>query len=301
MFKIEEIELKKIIILSFILFWGCHNKNSSLKEPRPIKRIALVIGNQDYIENALENPINDSNGVKEKLEYIGFDVTLKHNLTLKGFYETLESLKKKIEPNNTMLFFYFAGHGNTLVKNSKQEYLMMTDKDAKVLVSIYKIYEFLDEIKTRYNIVVIDACREFQANYTPINSKQNRAYIEASKNARGNARATVRDMVGKSVNEFVVHDDNCTGSFPKSTIISYASANIAKDWSRKDREHSPYSVSLIEHLADEEIPINELFRRVRNSVIKDTNRTQVSMERTNLEKNIWLVPKKAQVAFSPPI
>jgi len=293
--------VKKIIILPFLLFLGCQNKNSFLENKRPLKRIALVIGNQDYGENALENPINDANGVKDTLEYIGFDVTLKHNLTLKEFYETLKTFKKKIEPNNTMLFFYFAGHGNTLVKNSKQEYLMMTDKDAKVLVSIYKIYEFLDEMKARYNIVVIDACREFQANYIPSNSKQNRAYIEASKNARGNARATVRDMVGKSLNEFVIHDDNCLGTFPKSTIISYSSANIAKDWSRKDREHSPYSVSLIEHLDDEEIPINELFRRVRNSVIKDTNRTQVSMERTNLEKNIWLVPKKAQVAFSPPI
>ncbi len=293
--------MKKIIVLLFLLFLGCQHKTSSLDEQRPLKRIAFVIGNQEYGENALENPINDANGVKDTLEYIGFDVTLKHNLTLQGFYETLETLKKKIEPNNTMFFFYFAGHGNTLVKNSKQEYLMMTDKNAKVLVSMYNVYAFLDEIKARYNIVVIDACREFQSNYTPINSRQNRAYIEASKNARGNVRATVRDMIGKSVNEFVVHDDNCLGTFPKSTILSYSSANIAKDWTKRDREHSPYSVSLIEHLADEEIPINELFRRVRNSVIKDTNRTQVSMERSNLEKNIWLVPKKAHVAFSPPI
>jgi len=226
---------------------------------------------------------------------------LKHDLTLQEFYQTLSEFKKKIEPNNTMVFFYFAGHGNTLVKNSTQEYLMMTDNDAKVLVSMYKVYEFLDNIKARYNIIVIDACREFQATYIPINGEQNRAYIEASKNAKGNARATVSDMRGKPINEFVVHYDSCSSTFPKSTIISYSSANIAKDWSKRDREHSPYSASLIEHLDDEEIPINELFRRVRNSVIKDTNRTQISMERTSLEKNIWLVPKRAEVALAPPI
>ena len=291
---------KNIIFTIFLwLLLGCQSKNISL--PKNIKRVALVIGNQSYGENALENPINDANGVAKVLDDIGFDVTLKHDLTLRGFYQTLNMFKNKIEPNNTMVFFYFAGHGNVLVKNSNQEYLMMTDKDAKVLVSIYKIYEFLDDIKARYNIIVIDACREFQATYIPIDGNKNRAYIEASKNPKGNARSTVSDMRGKPINEFVVHDESFSSTFPHSTIISYSSANIAKDWSKKDREHSPYSISLIEHLDDEEIPINELFRRVRNSVIKDTNRTQVSMERTSLEKNIWLVPKRADVAVAPPI
>jgi uncharacterized caspase-like protein len=289
----------KLILIVTVLFLGCQSKSLSFNQK--IKRIALVIGNQGYGENSLENPINDANEVSETLKGIGFDVTLKHDLTLKEFYKTLDAFKREIEPENSMVFFYFAGHGNTLVKNSKQEYLMMTDKEAKVLVSIYKIYEFLDEIKSKYNIIVIDACREFQASYRPLNRKQNRAYIEASKHARGNARATISDMRGKNINEFVVHDDNFSGAFPASTIISYSSANIAKDWSQKDREHSPYSVALIEHLDDEEIPINELFRRVRNSLIKDTNRTQVSMERTSLEKNIWLVPKIADVAVAPPI
>jgi len=55
--------MKKIIILAFLLFWGCQNKNSFLENKRPLRRIALVIGNQDYGENALENPINDANGV----------------------------------------------------------------------------------------------------------------------------------------------------------------------------------------------------------------------------------------------
>jgi len=288
-----------IFITFLLLFLGCQPKNLAIN--KEVKRVALIIGNEAYGENALENPINDANGVATVLEEIGFDVTLKHNLTLETFYQTLSLFKKKIEPNNTMVFFYFAGHGNTLVKNSNEEYLMMTDKDAKVLVSIYKIYEFLDNLKGRYNIIVIDACREFHATYIPIDGKKNRAYIEASKSAKGNARSTVSDMRGKPINEFVVHDDSCISSFPKSTIISYSSANIAKDWSKKDREHSPYSISLIEHLDDEEIPINELFRRVRNSVIKDTNRTQVSMERTSLEKNIWLVPKRANVAVAPPI
>jgi hypothetical protein len=57
----------------------------------------------------------------------------------------------------------------------------------------------------------------------------------------------------------------------------------------------------MQHLDDEEVPIEEVFRRVRVSMLKETNRQQSNSEEMKLEKNIWLVPKKAQVALAPPI
>jgi hypothetical protein len=57
----------------------------------------------------------------------------------------------------------------------------------------------------------------------------------------------------------------------------------------------------MKHIKDEEIPIEEVFRRVRVSLLKETKRKQSNSEEMQLEKNIWLVPKKAKVAFSPPI
>jgi hypothetical protein len=76
---------------------------------------------------------------------------------------------------------------------------------------------------------------------------------------------------------------------------------IAQDWSIYDRNHSPYTRQLIKYLDDEEIPIDEVFRRVRVSLIRETNRTQINLEENSLEKNIWLVPKRGQISFAPPI
>lgn len=290
-----------MLLTVLLLFTGCNSK--SVTEKREVKRVALVIGNQDYGDNSLLNPIHDAIGIKETLERIGFDVTMRNDLTLSKFYKALDEFKKKIEPNNTVVFFYFAGHGNTFNKKSSEEYLMMTDRDEKVLVSIYRLYSFLEKAKARHNIVVIDACRDYQKSYTPTDEAKNQRYIRSARNYRGNFRGNY--TVGSKIEESepVIYDDNCSNRFPRSTIISYATMHnqLAKDWSIYDKNHSPYSRQLIKYLDNEEIPIEEVFRRVRTALINETNRTQINLEESSLEKNVWLVPKEGQVAFAPPI
>jgi len=282
----------------FILL-GCTKQ--PLLEGKSIKRVALVMGNQNYFKNELDNPINDAKGVAKTLEGIGFDVILEFDLTLKKLNEVLATLKSKIEVDNTMVFIYFAGHGNTLQKNSAEEYLMMTDKNKKVLVSLYKFYDFLKEAKTRYNIITIDACRDYQEHYIALNQEENE---NALANFRGNFKLrSIRHGKDIKEDEFVVLDNNYSYELPPSTIVSYATRHHqkAKDWSIYDKHHSPYSYALMKYLDDEEIPINEVFRRVRVSLLKETEREQNNLEELNLEKNIWLVPKKVNIAFAPPI
>jgi uncharacterized caspase-like protein len=290
-----------MLLSVLLLYMGCNSKVTTVD--KKIRRVALVIGNQDYADNSLLNPINDAIGVKETLERIGFDVTMRNNLTLSKFYKALDEFKKKIEPNNSVVFFYFAGHGNTFNKKSSEEYLMMTDRDETVLVSIYKLYEFLNDAKARYNIVVIDACRDYQNSYTPTDEAKNQRYIRSARNYRGNFRGNY--TIGRKIEEQepVIYDNNCSDVFPPSTIISYATMHnqLARDWSIYDEKHSPYSRQLIRYLDDEEIPIEEVFRRVRIGLIQETNRTQINLEENSLEKNVWLVPKEGQVAFAPPI
>jgi|GEM_PF-1419872 len=293
--------MKFILLLSVLFLFACQIKPQNREEN--IKRIALVIGNQNYKENPLKNPINDALGMKKVLEKIGFDVTLKKDITLSEFHKALKDIKGKIEPNKSIVFFYFAGHGNTLKHRSSEEFLLMTDREKKVLVSIYTLYDFLNKAEARYNIVVIDACRDYQKNYLPVDQKTNQDYIHIAKNYRGNFRANIRVGRGKLKNEFIIHDDNASDSFPKSTIISYATMHnqLAQDWSLEDREHSPYTRQLIKYIDDEEIPIEEVFRRIRIALIHETNRSQINLEESSLEKNIWLVPKQGKVAFAPPI
>ena len=288
-----------VLFLSVFIFLGCSSTKIS-----NLNRVALVIGNQDYGENSLKNSINDAIGIGETLEHMGFDVIIKTDVTLAKFYKSLEELREKIEPNNSIIFFYFAGHGNTLNQKSSEEYLMMTDKKQKVLLSIYRLYEFLDSVNARYNIVVIDACRDFQKYFLPIDSGENSLYVKNSRqNFRGNFRANISKARGSVRPKLVIHDDNCSDTFPRSTIVSYATRHnqMARDWSIYDKNHSPYTRLLIRYLDDEEIPIEEVFRRIRIDLIKETNRKQINLEENSLEKNVWLVPKKTEVSFAPPI
>ena len=294
----------KVMFFSIFILMGCSiQPNATSRIP---KRVALVIGNQHYVGNELENPINDAIGVDETLKKIGFDSTLVVDVTLHELNEALEHLKSKIEPNNTIVFIYFAGHGNSLHKNSSEQFLMMTDKEKPVLVSIFKFYDFLKSVKAKHSIIALDACRDFQKHYIALNGEENGKVL---KNFRGNfslkdfraGHIRYDDGIKKDVQ--VVLDNDYSYRLPKSTLVSYATERNqkAKDWSIYDVHHSPYSYGLIQHLDDEEIPIEEVFRRVRVSILNETNRQQSNSEEMKLEKNIWLVPKKAQVAFSPPI
>ena len=286
--------MKFFIFFYVFLILGCTSQ--LFVEEKPIKRVALVIGNEDYKNNRLDNPVNDAKGIANTLRGIGFDVNLTLNSTIEQLNQALAKIKTKIEPENTILLIYFAGHGNTLKKDSEEQYLMMTDKKETVLVSIYKLYAFLNDAKARHNIMIVDACRDYQGHYVPIGKEE--------KNYRGNFRTpNLRSTDGVKRKQPVRLDDKYSHKFPKSTIISYATDphQRAKDWSEYDKRHSPYSYALIKHLDDEEIPIGEVFRRVRESVLKETKRKQGNSEVTKLEKNIWLVPKRAEVAYTPPI
>ena len=289
--------MKTIMFLYVLFFMGCNGQ--IVFEEKKVKRIALVIGNQNYKDNVLKNPINDAIGIAKVLRSIGFEVILKLDLTLEKLNKTLLELKSKIEPNNSMIFIYFAGHGNTLDEDSSEEYLLMSDQKEKTLVSIYKFYAFLREAKARYNIICIDACRDYR-EYVGIEKKEK----EKRKNFRGNFQTrTMRYGKGVKKEEVAFLDNKYSYKMPRSTIVSYAAMHHqrANDLSKNDKTHSSYAYALMKFLDDKEIPIEEVFRRVRISQLQESNGTQSNLEETNLEKNIWLLPKKATVAFMPPI
>ena len=314
------------MFFSVLLLFGCtpQPNDSSVA----IKRVALVIGNQNYKDNRLENPIYDAKGVKEVLEKIGFEVILGLDLNHSQFNRALEELKSKIEPHKTLVFIYFAGHGNTLQSNSSEQFLMMTDPQKPVLVSIFKLYSLLEEAEGRYNIVAIDACRDYQKHYIAVSDRGNKTTLDILPNSsevlalasqKGGAKAPlprnyrgnfkfktrqVRFSEGVTTDIEVIRDDkNYFENLPKSTIISFATQRnqTAKDWSIYDSKHSPYSYALIKHLDDEEIPIEELFKRMQREINIETDGKQVNTSESTLFKNIWLVPKRAEIAVAPPL
>ena len=73
-------------------------------------RIALVVGNADYLTAPLKNPQNDARDIAEKLNQVGFDVVLRENLKIRDIGGALREFRARLSPGDEALFFY-AGHG----------------------------------------------------------------------------------------------------------------------------------------------------------------------------------------------
>src|SRR5246127_5560784 len=130
------------------------------------KRVALVIGNNDY-KNVpkLQKAVNDARVMGDTLKQLGFSVMLAENQTRQAFSESLLAFDRAVEAGGTAFFFY-AGHGFEIFG---QNYLLPTDvpaategqeelvRDASVLAD--RIVERLHKRKVRTSIFVFDACR----------------------------------------------------------------------------------------------------------------------------------------------
>ncbi len=130
------------------------------------KRVALVIGNNDY-KNVpkLQKALNDARTMGDTLKQLGFSVMVAENQSRRAFSETLLAFDKAVEPGDTAFFFY-AGHGFEI---AGQNFLLPTDvpaategqeelvRDASILAD--RIIERLQNKKARTSILVFDACR----------------------------------------------------------------------------------------------------------------------------------------------
>src|ERR1700758_1011625 len=133
---------------------------------RAEKRVALVIGNNDY-KNVpkLQKAVNDARTMGDTLKQLGFDVMVAENQNRQQFSQSLLAFDNAVGPDDTAFFFY-AGHGFEI---AGQNYLLPTDvpaasegqeelvRDASVLAD--RIVERLQNRKVRPSILVFDACR----------------------------------------------------------------------------------------------------------------------------------------------
>lgn len=276
----------KIIIVIFIFLLGCSN-NIPIKNPE--KRVALVIGNQNYPTKRLKNPIKDAKEITKVLRKLNFEVIYLTDVSQKKFDLALKKFKSKID-KNTLTFFYFSGHGNTLQKNSNEVFLSMVEQKRDVLVSIYKLYEVLNKAEARNNIISIDACQDYQANKNDKNSK-GILYRTGYRPGSFNRKKILKRVV----------DDKYSSTKPSSILISYSTEpnERAKDSGVNNPLMSPYAYYLVKYIDDEEIPITEVFRRVRNDMSEESKGKQRNLETHLLKDNIYLQPKKAMPSPAP--
>jgi hypothetical protein len=159
-------EMKKLRILAAISLLASAMSMTVSKPAHAEKRVALVIGNNDYRNvPALRKAVNDARVMGDTLKQLGFNVLFAENQTRKAFSETMLAFDQMIAPGDTA-FFFFAGHGFEV---ASQNYLLPTDIAAVTegqeelirdgAFAAERVISRFQARGARTSIFVFDACR----------------------------------------------------------------------------------------------------------------------------------------------
>jgi hypothetical protein len=230
-----------------------------ISQPAPVKlnrqeqkRLALVIGNGNYMNSVLANPANDARSVKDVLLQFGFDVLEYEDLNQGRMKLAMDQFGEKLKQYDVGLFFY-AGHG---IQSKGYNYLIPVDADLKSeaqveydCVQADRILALMESSGTKINIIILDACRNnpFERSWTRASSGKGLAFMNA----------------------------------PKGSLIAYATApgSTASDGSGNN---GLYTSAILESIRIPDINILQLFQNVRNIVSEKSGGQQVPWESTSL-------------------
>jgi len=228
------------------------------------RRIALVIGNGTYRSGPLANPVNDARAVANSLKTLGFEVMLKENVDLPGMVDAMRAFYLRAKDFDVRLFYY-AGHGvqvkgrNYLVPVNVQT--LNEDEVGSKTLDASELLERLSTVRPGFNMVILDACRSNPFLGATIMTADGRA-------------VRVRGPAGRP---------GLAAAEPaQGTVIAYSTApgQVAVDGGQAG--NGLYTRHLLSNMMIPGLPIEQLFKRVRNAVARDTKGDQVPWESSSM-------------------
>ncbi|PKN07719.1 MAG: hypothetical protein CVU73_09865 [Deltaproteobacteria bacterium HGW-Deltaproteobacteria-8] len=243
-----------------------------VSQARAERRIALVIGNAAYPNAPLKNPVNDARDMAAALRGLGFEVIARENASLAQMEGAVKEFWDRLKRGGAGLF-YFAGHG---LQVNGRNYLVPVDaklsaeQDAKYkCMDAGLVLGRMENAGNELNIVILDACR---------NNPFARSWRSAD--------------VGLAKMDA-----------PKGSIIAYATApdSVAADGAGKN---GLYTEKLLRAMRVPGQPVEQMFKRVRDEVMRATKDKQVPWESTSLRGDFYFSPGAGApalaVAAAPP-
>jgi hypothetical protein len=222
------------------------------------KLSALVVGISTYPDGAaLKNPVNDADDVTEALKELGFNVVQVSNASSEDIDRGLEVFKDSLNSSDVGLF-YFAGHGMQI---KGENYLNTVDSSFIDEISakhssfpLNQIIDTMDSCSNSTNIIILDACR-------------NNPFVRAWN--RGSEQSGLASVYT-----------------PRGTFMAFATSpgEIAKDGAGRN---GSFTDSLLTHINTQDVPIEDLFKRVRNTLSARTSGAQTSWEHTSLSGDFF--------------
>ncbi|UQR61936.1 caspase family protein [Bradyrhizobium sp. C-145] len=236
-------------------------------------RLALVIGQSAYrTVPELPNAANDAKGMTELLGNAGFTVTTAANLAQNEMRAAISDFAGKVGASgaDTVALVFYAGHG---LQIDGENYLVPVDLDPKREadiplqgVRLNDLLNTLGALPTRARIFMLDACRN---NPFPALS------------GAGHGLAIVDTKAG------------APGSF-----ISYSTSPgaEAEDGNGID---SPYTTAALTIAKQPNLPIEEVFKRIRVAVAQSTDGRQIPWESSSLTTDFKFFGESSQPSSLP--
>ena len=247
-----------------VVFYFCIQSVYAKALPTSSERFALVIGNQNYKAAPLKHSLNDAQAISKLLRKIGYQVSTLEDvdkssleLGITKFYEQIHNS----DNSNSLAIVYFAGHA---IQMNNQNYLIplnvkFDDQQSFIssLFNLSDLFAAMRNIPNTRNIVILDACRNnpFGDNFTLASSK-------------GLAKVNA----------------------PFNTLIAYATepGSVASDGSSKN---GVYTKHLLRNIT-KNVSVEEVFKKVRVGVAKETRNKQIPWEHSSLLDVIYFNPPK---------
>jgi hypothetical protein len=208
-------------------------------------RVAFIIGNGGYPKPlTLKNPLNDATAIEKQLTSLGFETKSYKDLKVAEVSGLRQQMELRLK-RNSVLFFYYAGHG---VQIDGRNYLLPVDatlnngeKASQESLYLGDILHAIERMRPKIAVVVLDACRD-----NPFKDQKN---SPAAK--QGLARVDP----------------------PTSTVVFYATrpGGTAQDG---DDENGVFTKALLQEMVKPEQPLEVLFRRVSTAVYKNSKGEQ---------------------------
>ena len=258
--------LKNIVTQILILFITIAILNDSLIYAA--NRVALVIGNSDYISSPpLKNPVNDALDMQKVLKQVGFDVILRTNANKGQMLQAIDEFSAKLKHSQVGLFF-FAGHGMQVKGDNYlipiQAHITSETDVEYAAVNAGRVLGKMENAGNPMNIVILDACRDNPFKRSFRTSQKGLARMDA----------------------------------PVGSILAYATApgSTAADGSGRN---GIYTKNLIKNITQKGVSLNDVFMEVRKGVLSDTNGKQVPWEESSLTGRFYFTKPFAQASPAP--
>jgi uncharacterized caspase-like protein len=206
------------------------------------RRLALVIGNDNYEHvQTLKNARSDAAAIAAELKAIGFEVTLKQDLTQKMMESALRTFKSQVQGGDDVVFYY-SGHG---VQFRGTNYLVPVDMTAESesqvtddAIALQRVLDDLSEQKARFSLAIIDACRT-------------NPFKDSGRAINGRGLATVTPATGQMI------------------MYSAGANQSALDnlGARDTNPHGVFTRVLIDEMRKPGVPAGAMLKNVQSSVV----------------------------------